>query len=356
VEKSKNRSRIRRAKCLVAFWEDGEFVIQNYLSNKQTETAPLVARLLDGLDEYLPVEHVLKRLGSMSHAEELVDKLIRQDVLVAEGSLLDRKECSIDKTWTWTHEARFFHYSTQHVSYEADPKVQRTDLVRLACETPPPPPFKDYGRSDMELTGTFDERAGDFWDVLRTRRTIRSFARRAIPFEDFSTLLLWTWGYTHLITDPQVGQYVLKTSPSGGARHPTEVYPVVLRVDGIEPGIYHYSVKNHGLELLRLGIFEDLVVRLCARQEWVRDAAAVFFMTAALTRNMWKYDHARAYRVLLLETGHLGQTFHLVCTKLGLAPFTTAASLDTEIERELSLDGVSETPTYTAAVGIPAKT
>jgi len=79
-------------------------------------------------------------------------------------------------------------------------------------------------------------------------------------------------------------------------------------------------------------------------------------MTAAVSRNMWKYDHARAYRVLLLETGHLGQTFHLVCTKLGLAPFTTAATLDPEIERELSLDGVSETPTYTAAVGIPAKT
>ena len=75
--------------------------------------------------------------------------------------------------------------------------------------------------------------------------------RQAIPFEDFSILLLWTWGHTHLLTDPQVGQYVLKTSPSGGARHPTEVYPVVLRVDGVEPGLYHYSVKNHGLELLR---------------------------------------------------------------------------------------------------------
>lgn len=97
-------------------------------------------------------------------------------------------------------------------------------------------------------------------------------------------------------------------------------------------------------------------MHLCAYQAWVRDAAAVFFMTAVVGRNMWKYDHARAYRVLQLETGHLGQTFRLVCTRLGLAPFTTAASLDDEIEQELGLDGVSETPTYVAAVGIPAET
>jgi SagB-type dehydrogenase family enzyme len=168
-------------------------------------------------------------------------------------------------------------------------------------------------------------------------------------------LLLWTWGKTRLITDPEVGQHVLKTSPSGGARHPTEVYPVVLRVEGVEPGIYHYSVRRHDLELLRSGFLEDLVVRLCAHQAWVRDAAAVFFMTAVVDRNMWKYDHSRAYRVLQLETGHLGQTFHLVCAKLGLAPFTTAATLDDQIEQELGLDGVSETPTYAAAVGVPAE-
>lgn len=356
MEKSENRSRIRRAKCLVAFWEDSEFVIQNYMTNKQCVIAPPVAQLLHEIRDYVPERSVLERFSPIPQAEVLVRRLLAQDALVAEGSQLDCKERLLDEIWKWKHEARFFHYATQHVSYEADPDVQRIDLVRRARQTPPPPPFKDYGHSNVELTGSFDERPSDFWDVLHARRTIRSFARRAITFEDFSTLLLWTWGHTHLLTDPQVGQYVLKTSPSGGARHPTEVYTVVLRVDGIEPGLYHYSVKRHGLELLRQGTFDGLVVRLCAHQEWVRDAAAVFFMTAAVSRNMWKYDHARAYRVLLLETGHLGQTFHLVCTKLGLAPFTTAATFDTEIERELSLDGVSETPTYTAAVGIPAKT
>lgn len=94
-------------------------------------------------------------------------------------------------------------------------------------------------------------------------------------------------------------------------------------------------------------------MRLCANQVWTRDAAAVCFMTAVVGRSMWKYKQAQAYRVLQLDAGHLGQTFHLVCTALGLAPFTTAATDEPEIERELGIDGVNELAVYAAAFGMP---
>ena len=51
--------------------------------------------------------------------------------------------------------------------------------------------------------------------------------------------------------------------------------------------------------------------------------------------------------------GHLAQTFCLVATWLGLAPFTTAAIVDTDIERTLGIDGVEETILYVAGVGMP---
>jgi SagB-type dehydrogenase family enzyme len=76
-------------------------------------------------------------------------------------------------------------------------------------------------------------------------------------------------------------------------------------------------------------------------------------MTAIVARSMWKYKQAQAYRVMQLDAGHLGRTFHLVCTALGLAPFTTAATDDLAIERELELDRVSENAIYTAATGLP---
>ena len=67
---------------------------------------------------------------------------------------------------------------------------------------------------------------------------------------------------------------------------------------------------------------------------------------------MWKYRRGRAYRVVLLETGHLCQTFCLTATHLGLAPFCTAALQDSMIEQDLGLDGFSESVLYVAGAGL----
>ena len=59
----------------------------------------------------------------------------------------------------------------------------------------------------------------------------------------------------------------------------------------------------------------------------------------------------RAYRSVLTEAGHLCQTFCLVATWLGLAPFCTLALADSRIERDLGLDGRTESVLYAAGVG-----
>ncbi|MDP9351467.1 MAG: SagB/ThcOx family dehydrogenase [Chloroflexota bacterium] len=346
--------RLRRASCVIAFWEGDQFAVENYLSGKQTTMAPVVAHLLQALDDYLPYHELVARWVAVPQAEQLIAPLVDQDVLLVEDSPLDLRDRLIDTTWEWGHSARYFHFKTQDVPYEPDLTVQRASLVQHVQTVPAPSPYKEYGHLDVQLAGSFADQGSEFWDVLNARRTRRAFAREPISLQDLSTILLWTWGQTQVITSRELGPYILKTSPSGGARHPIEVYPVVLRVTGVEPGIYHYSVHHHALACLRTGLFEDLVVRLCADQPWFRDAAAMFFMTAVIGRSMWKYKHPHAYRVLLLDAGHVGQTFHLVCTRLGLAPFTTSAKHDVSIERELGLDGISEISIYAGATGIPA--
>jgi SagB-type dehydrogenase family enzyme len=346
------RGLIRRARCLVAFWEGSEFVVENYLTGKQTRISPLVGHILQEVDSYEPREAILQRLAPVTRAAELLEKLVVQTILIRKGSAIDARERLLDESWAWGHDARFFHCSSKRVCYEEDLEVQRANLAEQARQSPPPSPFKEYQNLiEQRLPGRFQDQDGDFWAALQSRRTKRRFSGKTVSLSDFSTILRWTWGSTHFVDDPGLGPYVLKTSPSGGARHPIEVYPVVLRVEGVEPGIYHYSVKHHGLDCLRRGDFRNLVVRLCFNQGWVRDAAVVFFMTAVLGRTMWKYKQSFAYRVIHLDAGHLGQTFHLVCTKLGLAPFTTAATRDDAIERLLGLDGISEVAIYTAAVG-----
>jgi SagB-type dehydrogenase family enzyme len=126
-------------------------------------------------------------------------------------------------------------------------------------------------------------------------------------------------------------------------------------VKGLAQGLYHYSVKDHALERIRRGSVRDAVLRYALRQKHVGDACAVCFMTAFLPRTMFKYRSPRAYRIVTLETGHLAQTFCLVATWLGLAPFTTAAVADTAVERALGIDGVSETLMYVVGVGMPRR-
>jgi hypothetical protein len=55
----------------------------------------------------------------------------------------------------------------------------------------------------------------------------------------------------------------------------------------------------------------------------------------------------------MLDAGHLCQTFCLVATWLGLAPFCTAALKDTLIEKDLGIDGICESVLYVAGVGLP---
>jgi SagB-type dehydrogenase family enzyme len=145
------------------------------------------------------------------------------------------------------------------------------------------------------------------------------------------------------------GRAPLKTSPSGGARHSIEAYVMVRNVAGITPGLYHYDAVAHGLGRLRGG--RPPAARFLPRQPWFAGAAAIVFLAAAFPRVQWRYDNARAYRVVLAEAGHLCQTFCLTATWLGLAPFCSMALADTAIEESLGLDGVTESVLYAAGVG-----
>ena len=119
-------------------------------------------------------------------------------------------------------------------------------------------------------------------------------------------------------------------------------------------GLYHYQPATHPFERITTNASAEKAWLYCARQHFVRNAAALFLMTAVFPRTMWKYHHARAYRVVLLNAGHLCQTFCLVATWLGLAPFCTAALKDTLIEKDLGIDGIRESVLYVAEVGVPA--
>ena len=211
----------------------------------------------------------------------------------------------------------------------------------------PQTPFHDRGGDRLPLAPVEPE--DELHRLLHSRRTARTFEpSRPVSAEELATLLHSVWG-AHGTVKLALGDTGLrKTSPSGGALHPIEVYPIVRRVESIPAGIYHYRVADHQLE--RLASLDEeacasLLERMCAGQWWFADADVGFVMTARFGRSFWKYRrHAKALKVIHMDAGHLSQTFYLVCTQLGLGPFVTAAIDDGEIGRTLELDLLFEAP------------
>jgi SagB-type dehydrogenase family enzyme len=221
-------------------------------------------------------------------------------------------------------------------------------------KTPQPKIFKTVKGTKKMLLPRRTIPDSEFIQVLMARKTHRRFSKQEVTLEAVSQLLSLVWGVTGYLHSPRFGKLLHKTSPSAGARHPGEVYLMALRVKGLREGLYHYHPARHCLETISTSATRSKALLYCARQNFVKNAGALFLMTAVFPRAMWKYHFARAYRVVLLDAGHLCQTFCLVATWLGLAPFCTAALKDTLIEEDLGIDGIRESVLYVAGVGLPA--
>jgi putative peptide maturation dehydrogenase len=184
--------------------------------------------------------------------------------------------------------------------------------------------------------------------LLKRRVTCRNFdARRSLGLDDLAAVLYRAFG---AFGSGQFGpgfRALKKGSPSGGGMHPVEAYVLARRVDGLAPGCYHYHPLAHALEPLELPVRADrlpaLSRRLVAGQRYLAAAPVLVVLAARFVRNQWKYRrHAKAYRVMVLDAGHLSQTFQLAATELGLGSFITAAINEVDCERAFGLDPMQE--------------
>jgi SagB-type dehydrogenase family enzyme len=344
---------VKRSSCLVFFFQDGRLHCKNYLTRTEFEASPVLVSILAKLDRWRTLRGI-ERLFPKFPSESLrryLRKLVALAAIVVRGSAQSQREAELSAWETWGVEARFFHYSTKNV-HSAPWTIDETRFSRaLKRRQPTPPPVKTYpGRQRLHLPDSSRYLGEQLPKVLLARRTHRSFGAGPISVDKLSLLLRLTWGFTGYIRWPGLGRLPVKTSPSGGARHSLEVYLWCAHVDGVPQGVYHYRPDRHELELLRTGIVANRMAQLCGYQNWVRNCAALFVMTSVLPRVMWRYQDSRAYRVILMEAGHFCQTFCLVATWLGLAPFCTAALYDEKIESDLGLNP-DEAVLYAAGTG-----
>jgi SagB-type dehydrogenase family enzyme len=346
--------RVRRARTIQAYWKGSDLVIENFVTRVAVTADPVVLQVLTFFDKWRRREALAHELPEFSRASvaRAIRQLVAHSLLVAEGTPAARTDESVAATWQDWLPHGSFHFATKDTPF-ANPRQWARMAREFLKASPQPALTKRYRAGRSKALPAPVEPPGDFLRVLLARRTHRKFSGEAVPLASLSSLLRYTWGAMGTIESPNFGPLLRKTSPSGGARHPAEVYVAALNVEGLPGGLYHYNHPDHTLVQLRAGALRDEVLRNSLGQAHVGNAGAVFFMTAVFPRSMYKYRAPRAYRIVSLETGHLAQTFCLVATWLGLAPFTTAALVDSAIERALGIDGITESVLYIAGVGMP---
>ena len=201
------------------------------------------------------------------------------------------------------------------------------------------PRFKKIALPAAKPTGIFSE-------LIEKRVTDRTFAKDALTIEKLSALLKYSCG----ITDDADG-FSRRAHPSGGARYPLEVYPIIFNgCEGVPAGAYHYNVKKHALDTLAKRSFLKDDIATLSGYEWVQRSSMLLVITAVFWRSQMKYGE-RGYRYIMLEAGHVGQNVYLSSVALGLKCSGLGGTHDENIEKLLNLDGIGESLVYALAVG-----
>ena len=216
----------------------------------------------------------------------------------------------------------------------------------------PPPiekPFSpDAVRINLIRADSWENIAGiSLLEAIKNRKSHRAFLDRPLKLDELSFLLWATQGIRQQIDQG----HAYRTVPSAGCRHALETYLCILKVEGLDPGIYRYLPQEHQLlfEGPEEGLAEKLV-RAVFRQPYPGKAAATFVWTAVPYRMEWRYGLA-AHKVIALDAGHVGQNLYLACEAVGCGTCAIAAYDQEAMDRLLRVDGVDEFVIYLATVG-----
>ena len=178
--------------------------------------------------------------------------------------------------------------------------------------------------------------------VLKTRRSVRSFLPEPLSLVELSQLLWATQG---------ISSQRLRTVPSAGALYPLEVHVVVGKVTGLESGVYRYHPRKHGLEKTVAGDIRESLASAAYRQSWIGEAAIALVVSGVYKRTTAKYGE-RGVRYVHMEAGHAAQNLYLQAEALGLGTTTVGAFTDGQVKRLLHMRE-EEQPLSIMPVGKP---
>ena len=145
--------------------------------------------------------------------------------------------------------------------------------------------------------------------------------QQARPPQDLKTLASWLYmaaGLTAKRPSPTGGVAWARSCPSEGDTYPCEIYVAAFSIDGLSPGLYHFSPREFSLRQLRGGV-ETLAALKRGRPdlEFLKTVPAALLVSTLFCRSSWRFGR-RGYRHALLDAGRLVQNLSAAATGLGV--------------------------------------
>jgi len=242
-------------------------------------------------------------------------------------------------------------YSEQHVGMRTVEMVNDITVERRTSQ-----PYKDYGMSIPSYPLTPERELkkpeANLFDIIARRRTIRQYSGKKITMEDLSRLLYYTYGISGNVQLAQGTIQDLRVISSGGGLYPLEVYLMVVDVETLPKGIYHYNVREHSLELIKKGFeINDILPYLPGLIPYQTRTVKLFVTLSTIFRRTTHKYGARGYRYICFEAGTFMGHLQLVAEALKMGSVQVAGYYDDIINDMLGLDGVDEATLNICALG-----
>ncbi|GAP64854.1 hypothetical protein MBSD_n0136 [Mizugakiibacter sediminis] len=309
-----------------------------------------------------PTQWADREALAQRHSDAVLDGLLAKGLLVGEEATASDDAAARDAALRGAHWrglsavahrfGRWRGIDSNEVERRFAEESDQSFAERLG---PPPPHVLERAPAEQRL-GLPAAADSPLEALLASRVTCRNFDRtRAVTLAEFGTCLYRAFGARAVSEIAPDIRILKKGSPSAGGLHVTEAYVLVQQVEGIAPGLYHYHPVDHALEPIE-ALAPDAAAycarRFVAAQAYYAEAHVQVILASRFRRNFWKYrNHAKAYRAVILDAGHLSQTLYLAATELRLGAFITAAINEVDIEQAFGLEPMEEGPLAVCGFG-----
>lgn len=298
------------------------------------------------------VEFVQKQFNlSTEDVKIVLNELIKNNLLITKLSpSYDAEEkTKFWKKYGWDDALDFYLSLKDYpfLDYESIQAKQVEEvLMNKYIKTDPVPPidkkYKNVKKIFLEKDFSSMDRV-DLRKLLIEKVFDYQATKDSLTKKQVSDVLFNTFGKMGTVEFQPQGEFYLKTSPSGGARHPIEAYPIIFDSE-IQNGIYHYSVDENALEQIyskaNLEEIKKLIYELKTNPMF--PIKMIIILSAVFPRSMWRYREPRSYRVVLHDMGHILETMKIICKAFGIKTYYGHGFHDAKLEKLLNISGVDE--------------